>query len=55
MTSGLETERVYSGFGASKICHLLTKTLTHLLKAPDPHGTPHIPKMFCKTCTEGHH
>jgi len=23
-TSGLETERAYSGFGTSKICHLLT-------------------------------
>jgi len=36
MTSGLETERVYSGFGASKICHLLTYTFTHLVTAPGP-------------------
>ena len=41
MTPDLQTERVYSGFGTSKTCHLLTYlltwTITHLLTAPDPH------------------
>jgi len=39
-TSGLETDRAYSGFGTSQICYfyLLTKTLTQLLTARDPHG-----------------
>jgi len=30
MTSGLETVRAYSGFGASQICHLFTYTYTYL-------------------------
>jgi len=30
MTSGLETESAYSGFGTSQICHLLTYLLRHL-------------------------
>jgi len=35
-TYGLEMETAYSGFRASQICHLLTSTLTSLLRAP--HG-----------------
>jgi len=47
MTSGLETERAYSGFGASQICHLVTYLLRHLptyLQPRDPHGVKGIPK-----------
>jgi len=35
-----EMERVYSGFSAAYICHLLTYLDTYpLIAPPDPHGT----------------
>jgi len=36
MTSGQETDRAYSHFGASKICHILTYLDTYPLTARGP-------------------
>jgi len=42
-TSGLEMERVYSGLGASLICHSLTYLDTYpLTYSPDTHGASSI-------------